>query len=127
MAATFLTRAKGLFGLPETSATVAAKPAVAPNVAKKPSTAFHAVSVAPGSRCCGAAKEIEGKRFLSSKAPVLPLKDCTRPECTCRYVHHQDRRFGPRRAREMGVAIDGWIEEDKRAEQKRGRRKTDQR
>jgi hypothetical protein len=126
MAATFLTRAKGLFGLPDASAPVAAKPAEATAVPKKPSTTFHAVSVAPGSRCCGAAREIEGKRFLSSKAPVLPLKDCTRPECACRYVHHQDRRFGPRRAREMGVAIDGWLEVDRRTEPKRGRRKTDQ-
>ena len=125
MAATFLTRAKGLFGLPNDPAPAASKPA-APAGAKKPSTAFHAVSVAPGPRCCGAAKEIEGKRFLSTQAPVLPLKDCNRSECTCRYVHHQDRRFGPRRAREMGVAIDGWTEDDKRTDPKRGRRKADQ-
>jgi hypothetical protein len=125
MAATFLTRAKGLFGLPNDPPSAAAKP-VAPVVAKKPSMAFHAVSVAPGTRCCAPAKKIEGKRFLSTQAPVLPLKDCTRPDCTCRYVHHEDRRFGPRRAREMGVAIDGWLEEDKRVEPKRGRRKNDQ-
>jgi hypothetical protein len=123
MAATFLNRARGMLGLPDPS-TVTAKPALQP--VKKPPTTWHAVSVVPGSRCCAAAKQLEGQRFLSKDAPVLPLKNCAREECTCHYQHHEDRRKGPRRAREMGVAIDGWVEEERRLP-KRGRRKTDTR
>jgi len=116
----FLDRAKGLLGRPVRPAAVV-KPGVADT--RKPAT-FHAVSVIPGPSCCAAAKAIEGRRFLSKDAPVLPLKGCDRSQCACHYQHHQDRRTGPRRAREMGVAIDGWAEEDRRAA-KRGRRKTD--
>ena len=54
---------------------------------------FHAVSIAPGPRSCAAARAAEGKRFLSTAAPMLPLQDCTQsPACQCRYAHHQDRR-----------------------------------
>lgn len=121
MAATLFARAKGLLGLP-TEPSEQAKPA-AP--AKKPVNRYHAVSIAPGPRCCGAARELREVRFLSSEAPQLPLVACDRTECTCRYEHYQDRRKGLRRARDMGVAIDGWIETDKRGGQKRGRRKED--
>jgi hypothetical protein len=70
---------------------------------------------------------LRGQRFLSREAPQLPLKACDREDCTCRYEHHQDRRKGFRRARDMGVSVDGWVETDKRAEVKRGRRKEDHR
>jgi hypothetical protein len=53
---------------------------------------FHAVSIQPGAKSCAAAKEIENRRFLSSSAPMLPLKDCTQANCQCRYLHHGDRR-----------------------------------
>jgi hypothetical protein len=96
-----------------------------PPVAKKISTAYHSVSIAPGVRCCGAARELKGQRFLSREAPPLPLKACTQPECTCHYEHHTDRRVRPRRATDMGVAVDGWLESDRRGEVKRGRRKND--
>ena len=92
--------------------------------AKRPPSAHHAVSIVPGSRCCAAVQALEGRRFLSRDAPVLPLRQCDRPECTCRYQHHEDRRVGPRRAREMSVAVDGWVEEDRRTS-RRGRRKKD--
>ena len=120
MAATFFARAKGIFGSP---APEPAKPAVA---VKKP-VSHHAVSIAPGQRCCTGARELRGQRFLSREAPMLPLASCDRTECTCRYEHHEDRRKGPRRARDMGVAVDGWIEKDNRLGEKRGRRKSDQR
>jgi hypothetical protein len=61
---------------------------------------YHAVSVLAGPHSCEAAKEIEGRRFLSSGAPMLPLKACTQSTCHCRYVHHSDRRSsGDRRMR----------------------------
>ncbi|HET7203183.1 MAG TPA: hypothetical protein VFI92_07410 [Steroidobacteraceae bacterium] len=120
MAASFIARAKGLLGLPDPSSE-SVKP-LAKQVAS-----HHAVSIATGPRCCAAARALRGERFLSREAPKLPLKECDRDDCACRYEHYQDRRQGLRRARDMGVAIDGWIETDKRGKQMRGRRKADQR
>ena len=117
MAATILARAKGLLGL---------KQADAGAPVRKDQT-HHAVSIATGPRCCAAARELRGQRFLSREAPPLPLKACDRADCTCRYEHHSDRRKGLRRARDMGVAVDGWVEVDQREKPHRGRRKIDQR
>ena len=120
MAATLFNRARGLLGI--------AKPAETPARAapvKKKITAHHAVSILPGPRCCAEAKALRGHRFLSREAPVLPLKECGRSDCTCRYEHYEDRRGSSRRARDMGVAVDGWIEVDRRGQVKRGRRGTD--
>jgi hypothetical protein len=54
---------------------------------------YHAVSLEPGPRACQAVREMEGKRYLSTSAPKLPLEDCAAPHaCQCRYNHHSDRR-----------------------------------
>jgi hypothetical protein len=53
---------------------------------------YHAVSIETGSGSCAASREMEGRRFLSSAAPMLPLKGCTQSKCQCRYTHHNDRR-----------------------------------
>jgi hypothetical protein len=54
---------------------------------------YHAVSIEPGSRACEEARARDGRRYLSSAAPMLPLRGCTQSaSCQCRYVHHQDRR-----------------------------------
>jgi hypothetical protein len=49
---------------------------------------------------CEAVKQIEGIRFLAREAPILPLQDCTSPQCTCSYARYRDRRGfnGDRRA-----------------------------
>ncbi len=119
---TFINRAKVL--LRRSTPEPAPKAIVA---AKKAANAHHAVSIVPGPACCGAARRLQGTRFLSREAPVLPLKECTRGDCVCHYAHHDDRRRAPRRARDLGVAMDGWVEEDRRGGEKRGRRKTDRR
>jgi hypothetical protein len=62
-----------------------------PRAAAEP---FHAVSITPGLECCEAAKQLGKMRFLSGKAPRLPLPDCEAAECTCRYSHFSDRRSG---------------------------------
>jgi hypothetical protein len=105
--------------------TSPAEPAAAAPAAKKISTAHHAVSIAPGPRCCAQAREQQGQRFLSREAPPLPLQGCSQPNCSCRYIHHEDRRAKPRRARDMGVTVDGWLEDERRGDTKRGRRKAD--
>lgn len=68
---------------------------------------------------------LQGQRFLSREAPPLPLKNCPNGNCECHYQHYDDRRATPRRARDLGVAIDGWTDADLRAQKGRGRRKTD--
>jgi len=89
----------------------------------KPIMSYHAVTIAVGGRCCAAAEGLQEKRFLSCEAPKLPLANCDRLTCECRYVHHDDRRHGPRRTREMGVALDAYSGDEKRGALKRGRRK----
>ena len=66
-------------------------------------SAYHAVSIKFTDNACKAAREMEGRRFLSSAAPRIPLPDCDVLDCSCRFTHHQDRRarqdrrspFGP--------------------------------
>ncbi|MGH8249906.1 MAG: hypothetical protein ACREVI_04290 [Steroidobacteraceae bacterium] len=53
---------------------------------------YHAVSIEPGAKACREARAIDGRRFLASAAPKIPLEDCSNPACKCRYVHYQDRR-----------------------------------
>ena len=62
--------------------------------ASAPSTRYHAVSVQCGPACAATSILLEGKRFLSSAAPVLPQPTCSRTNCQCRYLHHDDRRSG---------------------------------
>jgi hypothetical protein len=101
------------------------EPEAKPASVKKPANPWHAISIVPGPDACADARELLGKRFLSREAPSLPLRKCDNPKCTCRYEHHENRRKGPRRFRELGVSIDGYQDEDRRDETKRGRRKTD--
>jgi hypothetical protein len=70
------------------------RPATArPTQPKKDST-FHAVSIHYAQSACQAARNLDGRRFLSSAAPRLPLAECDVLECKCRFVHHKDRREG---------------------------------
>ncbi len=62
---------------------------------------FHAVSILFEPDACAAAKEMAGRRFLSSAAPKLPLPGCDAPSCKCHFKHHDDRRSGS-----FGAALD---------------------
>ena len=53
---------------------------------------YHAVSIEPGARACEESRARDGRRYLSSAAPMLPLRGCTQATCQCRYVHYNDRR-----------------------------------
>jgi hypothetical protein len=68
------------------------RPTVARSTKPDATSEFHAVSIKFASSACAAAKALEGKRFLSTAAPRLPLPDCDVPECKCRFRHHRDRR-----------------------------------
>lgn len=65
---------------------------------------FHAVEIRCSSSGCLAARSLAGQRFLSrANPPQLPLPGCTQPNrCTCRYLHHDDRREEARRESDAG-------------------------
>jgi hypothetical protein len=85
---------------------------------------YHAVSIRPGQQCCEGAKQFTGIRFLSAKAPKLPLPDCHAAVCRCSYVHHPDRRSGEDRR-----GLVNWhkprVDAVERRRPKHGRRRTD--
>lgn len=86
---------------------------------------YHAVSIRAGSRACGTAKALKEERFLSVDAPSLPLGNCPSPrKCQCRYRHHEDRREGPRRDRDVGLPGIFWTLAERR-QIEIGRRATD--
>ena len=93
------------------------------------SNRYHAVTVIPGDCSCSAVAALDGQRFLTSEnVPNLPVLDCSSANCTCRYVHHEDRR-GAHGNRRVGYSmqtelygLDSQIT-DRRG--KRGRRATD--
>jgi hypothetical protein len=68
------------------------RPAAARPAEARARSEFHAVSLKFASSACSAAKSLEGRRFLSTAAPRIPLPDCDVAECKCRFIHHKDRR-----------------------------------
>ncbi len=80
---------------------------------------FHAVSIKFPSSACSAAKSLDGKRFLSSAAPRIPLAECDVLECKCRFVHYSDRREGDDRRNPYSAGIAG--ETGKHPKEKRHR------
>ena len=86
-------------------------------------TDFHAVSIRIKSDACAAVKVLEGQRFLSREALMLPLPDCDNPNCRCIYEHFDDRRVGPRRDSEVGLPSGPPADGERRSS--RGRRATD--
>jgi len=72
-----------------------AHPAAAP---KQTASSYHAVTIRYHKDACLAVRELDGKKFLSNKAPRLPVQGCTMQNCGCKYVHYDDRRTEGRRA-----------------------------
>jgi hypothetical protein len=93
-------------------------------------TAYHAVSIAFEPNACNAAKELAGRRFLSTAAPRLPLADCTASDCRCKFKHYDDRRSGKDRRNPFSpsggiAAATGKFEAEQRDGSERRRRKAD--
>jgi len=57
-------------------------------------TRWRSVKIRPGTAPCRSIAEITGQIFLAPDAPSLPLKNCTKENCQCRYVFLEDRRSG---------------------------------
>jgi len=85
---------------------------------------FHGVAVrARGGDCCEAVEELEGQRFLSEEAPLLPLAQCSNPQgCRCVYEHFDERRDNLRRESDVGMPVRTHLDEKRDGH---GRRITD--
>jgi hypothetical protein len=91
---------------------------------KLPRLRYHCVTINAGKKGCAAAQALKDVRMLSLQAPRLPLVECSSPDtCQCTYRHYDDRRAGPRRARERGDMPDPWSRTDRR--RSIGRREAD--
>jgi hypothetical protein len=88
-------------------------------------TKFHAVSIRFAPNACAAAKNMEGRRFLSSAAPKIPLPECDATECKCRFKHHQDRRAGDDRRNAWGQGFGSAATGQYPKEQRKGRDRRD--
>jgi len=91
---------------------------------------YRATSIDFDESCCDAIKAIGQKRFLlaQGKIPLLPLTDCDAAECSCTYVHHDDRRDYDGERRHVGslkTDLYGETGEENRATKTRGRRRSD--
>jgi hypothetical protein len=102
------------------------EPPPAPPRPRAASQPFHAVGIVPGDPSCEAAKQMGRMRFLSAKAPPLPLPDCHAAVCTCRYAHYSDRRSGQDRRASYDWTRERQIDAVNRR-QSHGRRRTDAR
>ena len=70
------------------------RPEATKRIATSRSSPYHAVSITFDKHACPAAKEMAGRRFLSTAAPKLPLPECSALQCNCTFKHHGDRRTG---------------------------------
>jgi len=85
---------------------------------------FQSISILHGIRCCTAAKDVEGYRFLSRHAPPLPLTECSmRKTCECRYIKFQDRRGNARREGEFGMKATLFAASERRKSRERRTKK----
>lgn len=64
---------------------------------------YRACTVEPAPGACAAVTRLQDKRILQRDAPMLPLPDCGRLQCDCRYKRHQDRRQPDPDRRALGV------------------------
>jgi hypothetical protein len=64
---------------------------------------YSAVKIIPSKNSCEEAQPFSDKILLSTKAPLLPLPNCSLKEnCQCRYKHFEDRRQIARRDSDQG-------------------------
>ena len=77
--------------------------------AERPTTTletYHCVEIVqpPGEPACSAVEQLKGGKFLSERAPSLPIRSCSRPDqCRCVYKHFTDRRSIDRRESDVGL------------------------
>ena len=75
---------------------------------------FAAVEIRTGSSACEAARALAGQRFLASRAPSLPLRDCGEARCRCAFRKLSDRRLESRRWSDDGISPRLFTAEERR-------------
>jgi hypothetical protein len=90
-------------------------------------SSYHAVDIVTSGTACQAAQHLAGTRFLSrERPPQLPLGNCDFPaNCACRYRHHEDRRYGLRRATDHAWGSGSPLPPERERRRAGGRRATD--
>jgi len=84
---------------------------------------YSAVTINPAPNGCNPVQALAGTRYLLPDAPLLPLSNCDRSKCNCRYRHHYDRRRGSNNRRRFRMVVGNEIDHDRRYS--RGRRAAD--
>jgi hypothetical protein len=62
------------------------------NAASYVRSPYRAVSIKCGDIACRQARAVRNVSYLVDEAPILPLAGCDAGKCSCKYVHHSDRR-----------------------------------
>jgi hypothetical protein len=94
-----------------------------PSSVKKTSKSYHGVSLHLCDHACECVCHVRRQRYLAGEAPTIPIDGCTNTECSCTYVHHEDRRSGEER-RYTSLVMDGvFASNEHRKNQKPDRRK----
>jgi hypothetical protein len=104
------------------------KPVNRSAIRAKPNFEFRGVEVIPDANgCCKAVEALAGRRLLADEAPQLPMSDCDKPSCECRFQQYSDRRTDLRRDADAGIGTmaDMFVADNARADQP-GRRAADQ-
>jgi hypothetical protein len=86
----------------------------------KPAGRFGAIEIRTRRSACDAARALEGQRFLTKDAPLLPLKGCTAVQCSCSFGKLSDRRTDGRRLEHGGLSASLFLTNSRR--KKRDRR-----
>ena len=127
--ATVATRASGAATTARTAPLTGARPQkVATQTVANASNPFRAVSIKAGSAACAEVQALEGERFLIGTVPHIPLAECGSKSCTCKYVHHEDRRHpDDERRAPAALTTDLYAStgNEERRGGRRGRRETD--
>jgi len=90
---------------------------------KKPPKNFHGVSLHLCDHACDCVCYVRNQRYLASEVPALPIYGCTNRQCSCTYLHHEDRRSGEDR-RYPSLTMEGvFASNEHRHSQKPDRRK----
>ena len=91
------------------------------------SNPYQAVSIHCYEGACADAKRLQGNRYLTAEAPVIPLENCTAQRCHCVYRHHEDRRSGEKDRRKLEEPAAAFLTPSDQRDRRRepGRRATD--
>lgn len=72
-------------------------------IAYESTSRYRACTIEPGPGACAAVTRLQDQRILQADAPMLPLPDCGRLQCDCRYRRHEDRRQPDADRRALGA------------------------